>query len=185
MKKIINTIFPKGKWRLPILLVVAVAAGVGAFIFKTSNAISYMSDDPKACINCHVMVPHYATWQHSSHRERAVCNDCHVPQHNILAKYAFKAQDGMRHATKFTLRLEPQVLAISESGRKAVQQNCVRCHEDLIKKVTHNSKTLDGKNCWDCHREVPHGRVHSLSATPYLNMKSGGFTSRGKIRKNR
>ena len=23
------------------------------------------------------------------------------------------------------------------------------------------------KYCWDCHRETPHGRVHSLSSTPY------------------
>ncbi|MNY80431.1 hypothetical protein D3C86_2214630 [compost metagenome] len=24
----------------------------------------------------------------------------------------------------------------------------------------------EGKLCWDCHREVPHGRVNSLSAAP-------------------
>ena len=41
------------------------------------------------------MTPQYATWSHSTHREHAHCNDCHVPHNNILNKYYFKAKDGM------------------------------------------------------------------------------------------
>ena len=26
--------------------------------------------------------------------------------------------------------------------------------------------TGDGKACWDCHRDVPHGGMNSLSSTP-------------------
>jgi hypothetical protein len=55
-----------------------------------------------------------------------------VPHNNIFNTYYFKAKDGMRHATMFTLRLEPQVIFIHEAGQNVVQNNCVRCHDPLI-----------------------------------------------------
>jgi cytochrome c nitrite reductase small subunit len=79
----------------------------------------------------------------------------------------------MRHATIFTLRNEPQVIYIKEEGAKAVQKNCIRCHNNLITDNRILSKThqfddfrTEGRYCWTCHREVPHGRVNSLSSTP-------------------
>lgn len=130
-----------------------------------------MTDDPRACINCHVMSTHYSSWLHSSHRERANCNDCHVPHDNFVRKYMFKAQDGLRHATMFTFRLEPQVIRIHEAGRAVVQENCKRCHEDQISRISAIEVTeenyADGKGnrCWDCHRETPHGRVGSQASS--------------------
>ena len=62
----------------------------------------------------------FATWQHSSHREVAVCNDCHVPHNNVFNKYYFKAKDGLRHAAMFTLRMEPQVIKMHEAGQEVV-----------------------------------------------------------------
>ena len=32
----------------------------------------------------------------------------------------------------FTFRLEPQVIFIKQAGKDVVQQNCERCHEELI-----------------------------------------------------
>lgn len=84
------------------VLAVAFAGGfVGlcAYLVYVSKAYSYLSDDPEVCINCHVMGPYYATWQHSSHASVATCNDCHVPHTSIFAKYYFKATDGLRHST--------------------------------------------------------------------------------------
>src|SRR5690606_33919752 len=109
---------------------------------------------------------------HSAHREVATCNDCHVPHDNLFNHYLFKAQDGMRHATVFTLRAEPQVIQIKEAGIAVVQENCKRCHTDLNERIgllevtRENNLHGEGKLCWDCHREVPHGRVKSLSSTP-------------------
>ncbi len=137
-----------------------------------SNAVSYLSDDPETCMNCHIMAPQYATWNHSSHREYANCNDCHVPQDNFFNKYYFKGKDGARHATAFTLRNEPQVIFIRDEGKEVVYGNCVRCHaeeivdprvEGLVDNYMH---ILNDRYCWDCHREVPHGRVNSLSSVP-------------------
>jgi cytochrome c nitrite reductase small subunit len=167
-----NWIIPPPQWQLPVIILCGIIVGLGISIMQIANATSYLSDDPKACINCHIMTPEYSTWQHSSHRERANCNDCHVPHNNIIRKYFFKAQDGLRHATIFTLRKEPQVIHIGDAGKTVVQENCLRCH---IKQVNPISATnVNGKNfkhgegmlCWGCHREIPHGRTHSLTSTP-------------------
>jgi cytochrome c nitrite reductase small subunit len=173
IKKLITILIPPPGWRLVVTIALGIFIGLAAYVFYISNAASYLSDSPETCINCHVMKPQYATWFHSSHRERATCNDCHVPQDNVFNKYYFKGKDGMRHATIFTLRNEPQVIFIKEEGANAVQQNCVRCHNNLITDNKMLSKThqfddfrTEGRYCWTCHREVPHGRVSSLSSTP-------------------
>lgn len=170
--KIFDFLKPPRFWRFYVTALIAVICGMGAYLFYVSNAHSYLSDDPKTCVNCHVMAPQFATWQHSSHREVTTCNACHVPQNNIFATYFFKAKDGLRHATIFTLRAEPQVIQIKEDGIGVVQENCKRCHSTLnegvgLTKVTReNNLHGEGKLCWDCHREVPHGRVNSLASTP-------------------
>ena len=173
---IIQIITPPSKWKIPVIILIGIFMGLGMFAFYLSNAPSYLSDDPKTCLNCHIMAPQYATWFHSSHREHATCNDCHVPNDNIFKHYFFKAQDGLRHATIFTLRKEPQVIMIKEAGQNAVQGNCLRCHANLIKDsklIAHGNtyqKTREERQCWTCHRETPHGRVHSLASTPYARV---------------
>lgn len=176
MRKLIKKLTPPAKWRVPVIIVAGIFAGLFLLAFYVSNAPSYLSDDPKTCVNCHVMAPQYATWFHSSHREQTHCNDCHTPNDNFFNHYLFKAQDGLRHATIFTLRAEPQVIKIKEAGRVAVQENCVRCHEQLLTDwrltAMKNTYRNDWKNrqCWNCHRETPHGRVHSLASTPYARV---------------
>lgn len=162
----------RGKLFYALMLASGCLAGVAGFLVYISNAASYLSDEPKTCVNCHVMGPYYASYAHSSHALVATCNDCHVPHDNIVKKYAFKAQDGLYHSTIFTLRAEPQVIRIKEAGANVVQANCERCHNHLNEKVTTTGTTLvsrshgEGRFCWDCHREVPHGTRNSLSATP-------------------
>jgi cytochrome c nitrite reductase small subunit len=148
-------------WRIACCVLLGVAAGLGATTIYISRAPSYLSDKPETCVNCHVMNPSYISWQHSSHARVAVCNDCHVPHDSVVRKYAFKAQDGMRHSAIFTARAEPQVIRLSAAAIPVVQQNCLRCHNQLTSEV-HVTDRL----CWDCHRDVPHGRARSLSASP-------------------
>jgi cytochrome c nitrite reductase small subunit len=172
--KITEKILPQGRLGKIMIVMFGVVTGMLIFIIYISNAASYLGDDPKTCVNCHVMTTQYATWFHGSHRNNATCNDCHVPHDNIFKKYFFKAKDGMRHATVFTMRNEPQVIMIKEEGKQVVKQNCIRCHSSLItddKLLTvteeyHKFRTQ--RQCWDCHRETPHGRVNSLSATPAI-----------------
>lgn len=176
MKTILRFFKPPDEWRLLVNLLLAVFIGIGCLAVYISNAPSYLSDRPETCMNCHVMAPQFATWQRSSHARVTVCNDCHVPHDNFFRKYAFKAQDGLRHATMFTLRLEPQVIHIKEAGVKVVQENCIRCHSSLVNEVSAHKVTGDnylkgeGRLCWQCHRETPHGRVNSLASVPYARV---------------
>lgn len=163
---------PPHNWKVAVILLLGIFVGMSIFVFYLSKAHSYLSDDPKTCVNCHIMAPQYATWQHSSHREWTNCNDCHVPHNNVFNKYFFKAKDGARHATMFTLRLEPQVIKIHEAGQEVVQNNCIRCHTNLLtdskllRKTSEFQHFREERKCWECHRETPHGRVNSLSSVP-------------------
>jgi len=170
--KIIKYFLPPPQWQIPVIILLGIMTGMAAFTFRASRAHSYLSDEPETCMNCHIMAPQYATWNHSAHREVTNCNECHVPHDNVFRKYFFKAKDGMRHATIFTLRTEPQVIFIKEAGIEVVQQNCIRCHENLLKDsklATYSDQTNHFRTdrlCWECHREVPHGRVNSISSVP-------------------
>lgn len=176
MIKILQYLKPPEAWRFIVIVLLGTIVGVSIFILKISKAGSYLSDEPETCVNCHIMAPQYATWGHSSHREVASCNDCHVPHDNFINKYYFKAKDGIRHATIFTLRNEPQVIQIREEGKEVVQQNCIRCHSKLLtdnrisawNQTTNHARTE--RICWECHREVPHGMVNSISSVPYARV---------------
>ena len=189
--KIVKYFLPPPQWKLTVIILLGIFTGMAVFTFRTSRAWSYLSDDPATCMNCHIMAPQYATWSHSSHRGKADCNDCHVPPNNVFNKYFFKAKDGLRHATIFSLRAEPQVIFIKQAGLNVVKDNCVRCHEQQMAcmqchiKIRPDTDELFGEGedeismlngefteyhagrlCWDCHREVPHGRVNSISSVP-------------------
>jgi cytochrome c nitrite reductase small subunit len=176
MFRFIRIFIPPEKWKVSVIIIIGIFAGLLIFTFYIANAFSYLSDDPKTCVNCHIMAPQYATWFHSSHREGTHCNDCHTPNNNIISHYFFKAKDGLRHATIFTLRAEPQVIMIKEAGQTAVQNNCLRCHEQLLTDIRMVSikntyqKDRQTRQCWTCHRQTPHGRVHSLASTPYARV---------------
>ncbi len=173
---VLKYLLPEGKWQKSATLISGIMLGLVIYIMYISNVGSYLSDDPKTCVNCHVMGPQYATWFHSAHRENATCNDCHVPHDNIFSTYFFKAKDGLRHATVFTQRAEPQVIQIKEEGAEVVMQNCIRCHTPLFddSELVASTKGLHSENseekCWTCHRETPHGRVNSLSSTPHAKV---------------
>ena len=76
--------------------IVSVMAAVGmfAYLVHASKMFSYMSEDPKVCINCHTMNTEYATWQHSSHTEWTTCVECHLPQEPLVNKILAKSRTG-------------------------------------------------------------------------------------------
>jgi len=162
------------KWAPIAIVILGSIVGLSLFLAKEAEVVSYMGDEPQTCVNCHVMTSEYNSWMHSSHREWATCNSCHVPHDNVINKYYFKAKDGLYHASVFTMRNEPQVIAMKEASQEVVQQNCIRCHATQVKDakldgwVAQHAENRTDRTCWSCHREVPHGRVHGLSSTEYL-----------------
>src|ERR1041384_596647 len=82
---------------------VGVVLGLGGYTFWYGEGLSYFSNDPKNCANCHIMNDAYDSWQKASHHGAATCNDCHVP-HDFFAKWFSKAQNGFWHSKGFTLQ---------------------------------------------------------------------------------
>ncbi|MGL1930418.1 MAG: cytochrome c nitrite reductase small subunit [Desulfotalea sp.] len=144
------------------------------YLLNASKALSYLSTDPKACINCHVMNAQYASWQHSSHASRATCIECHLPTDGFVDKYIAKARDGWNHSVAFTLDTYQPRIQISEDGANRVQKNCVSCHSTLTAVIRgtedkyHDFKggPAQDRRCWDCHKTVPHGKTHSIISSP-------------------
>ncbi len=75
----------------PVVLSAAIGmtAGIGVYTFVYAKGASYLTNDPAACANCHIMNEHYSGRLRSSHRAVAVCNDYHTPS-GLVAKYATK-----------------------------------------------------------------------------------------------
>ncbi len=153
-----------------------IAISLFAYTVYASNMLSYLSSDPKACINCHTMHSAYATWERSSHKDVAKCVDCHLPVDNVVNKYKAKAIDGWNHSVAFTMNTYKNNIQIGEDGANRVQANCVRCHSNLNNTLMENSSNYHNMNtqnlentrkCWECHKHVPHGKVRSLMSTPY------------------
>ena len=161
---IINRLFPSYKWKVAAVIIGGVIVGGGALFMYMLRAHTYLGDDPAACVNCHIMTPYYATWFHSSHARNATCNDCHVPHENAVKKWTFKGMDGMKHVAAFLTKSEPQVIQAHEASSEVIMNNCIRCHTQLNTEFVKTGKidymmsqVGEGKACWDCHRDVPHG----------------------------
>ena len=161
--------------KIGLIVIAGVLVGLGGLFSYLLRVHTYfIGDNPSACVNCHIMTPYYATWNHSSHNGRATCNDCHVPHQNLLFKYGFKAIDGLKHSAYFILNAEPQAIRAEKLTGEVVMDNCIRCHYQLNTEFVKTGRigymaTLsgEGKACWDCHRQVPHGKMNSLSSTPW------------------
>lgn len=173
IRKQLTSIFSSRKRKIIVIIVGGIICGLGGYTTYASRFASYLSDEPATCVNCHIMAPYYATWNHSSHSRSTTCNDCHVPQDNLVRKWLFKGMDGMRHASVFMMKGEPQVIQAIDESASVIMNNCIRCHTQLntefvnAGKINHQMvKEGAGKACWDCHREVAHGR-NSLSSTPH------------------
>ncbi|GAB4444083.1 MAG: cytochrome c nitrite reductase small subunit [Anaerolineae bacterium] len=144
---------------LPLLAsaLVGIVLGLGGFTFYYAEGASYLSNDPVACANCHIMRAQLDGWQKGSHHQVATCNDCHTP-HELVPKYISKMENGFRHSTAFTLNNFPEPIQITARNSAILQQNCIDCHEDLVSQInTHSGSEKDNLECVRCHAGVGHG----------------------------
>lgn len=139
-----------------ICIVIGVAVGLGFYTLDYAKGLSYLSNDPKACMNCHIMREQYDSWTKSSHHQVAKCNDCHIP-HTFPRKYIEKALNGWNHSKAFTLQNYPDPIRITPRNLKNLQANCIHCHEDMVSELTeHHSVNVLNARCTECHRSVGH-----------------------------
>lgn len=152
---------------LILSIAVGVLGGLGMYTFHFAQGLSYLSNDPKACTNCHIMREYYDSWDKNVHHNWAVCNDCHSP-HNIVGKLITKADNGWNHSVKFTLGTYTDPIRIREINRKRLRHNCIACHQEFVSDVLTSSRVAAGMDphiaslreeldCLRCHRDVGHG----------------------------
>ena len=135
--------------------VIGAAFGIGGYTFVYAKGGSYLTNDPAACANCHIMRSQYEQWLKSPHRSAAVCNDCHTP-HSLIPKYAVKAENGFRHSYGFTTGDFHEPILIKEKSRRITEANCRRCHERLTQAIEGPHRPGQAMSCTRCHWDVGH-----------------------------
>jgi len=131
------------------------ALGVGSYTFIYAKGWSYLTDDPAACANCHIMQDHYDAWAKSSHRAVAVCNDCHTPAH-LVGKYYVKADHGFWHSYGFTTGDFHEPIFMKARSQSVVQAACRRCHQPIVEAIEHAGGHGGQIDCFRCHSTVGH-----------------------------
>lgn len=131
------------------------AVGVGGFTFIYARGYSYLTDDPEACANCHVMHGHHAGWMKGSHRSVATCNDCHTPP-GFVAKYYTKASNGFWHSFGFTTGLFPDPIRIKPGNREVTERACRKCHGEITQAIEGPHGDSGSSQCVRCHGTVGH-----------------------------
>ncbi len=145
---------------VPAALICGLACGVGIYTFAYARGASYLTNDPRACANCHVMEEQYAGWSRSSHRSVAVCNDCHTPP-GFLPKYATKALNGFNHSLAFTTGNFPDPIVITPRNLRVTRSSCIKCHAAIVDAIDRGAPSgshpgREQLDCLPCHRNVGH-----------------------------
>lgn len=152
------------RWAIASAATIGMALGLALFTFGYARGYSYLTNNPSACANCHVMREHYAAWMKASHRSVATCNDCHTP-HNLVGKYATKAYNGFWHSFYFTTGNYPDPLRANARNHAIAEASCRSCHAEITDAIEHGTRhgavqnSEKGKeefSCIRCHRYVGH-----------------------------
>jgi cytochrome c nitrite reductase small subunit len=134
---------------------VGCVVGLAGYTFLYARGSSYLTDNPTACTNCHIMQEQYNGWIKSSHRAAAVCNDCHTPA-AFIPKYVTKASNGFWHSFAFTTGYFPEPVRIGARNRAISERACRTCHRGIVEAIEGPLHEEAGLSCIRCHREVGH-----------------------------
>lgn len=143
---------------LLLSILIGITIGVGAYTFIYAKGGSYLTNDPSACANCHIMSDHFNSWIKSSHHAAAVCNDCHTPE-GFFPKYFTKASNGFWHSYGFTTGWFPDPIQIKQRNREIANEACEKCHQDMIAFIESNEDEDENEEearCIQCHNTVGH-----------------------------
>ena len=132
---------------------VGLASGLIGYTFVYAKGYSYLTNDPAACANCHVMREQYDGWLKASHRKAAACNDCHTPP-DVVGKVATKATNGFWHSYYFTLGGFHEPLRIGPRNREVTEKACRGCHQEIVAAIEGHGSAQT--SCIRCHSSVGH-----------------------------
>ncbi len=128
--------------------------GIGAGMMSFSGSAAF-------CGSCHAMKGEAATFAQSTHSQQN-CVECHLPHDNMAIYMIEKGRTGMVDTYHAVLRDYPAKIKLSADGRKTVNSNCLRCHENTMGSVhAVLGEPLDtGADCMKCHSRIAHGANH-------------------------
>lgn len=140
-----------------VAMFIGAAGGLGVYTFGYGQGASYLSSDPNACANCHVMREPLESWAKSSHHAVAACNDCHLSHHPI-GKWITKMDNGLFHSIAFTTGDFHEPIQIKPRNRRVTQQACVGCHGELAHALLNSQGEAPKETLWcvSCHGDVGH-----------------------------
>jgi len=141
--------------RLVVGCSIGLIAGVGGYTFVYADGGAYLTNDPAACVNCHVMRDQYDGWNRSSHHAVATCNDCHTP-HNLVGKYVTKALKGWHHSVAFTTGNFHEPIRIGPRNKAVTEEACRYCHDEIVQQIDHGQMGDHELSCTRCHPNVGH-----------------------------
>lgn len=145
------------RWGKRALIIVG--AVFGAFLLLAVAlqvpAVGKTIGSPEACGTCHVMAQEVVTLSVSAHKDLA-CLDCHSST-GFFAKPVEEIQSASRHAYIFVTNRTPDIIKPTHSSREIVQSRCVECHSAILGETALAVHEPDGRYCFECHRETPHG----------------------------
>ena len=143
--------------RVLLAAIIGIVLGIGGFTFYYGEGHSYFSENPEACMNCHIMKPQFDSWQKSSHHAFATCVDCHLPA-DLPGKYLAKAENGFNHSRAFTLQDFREPISITGKNSRILRERCIECHLDLVHELVQVGGTgPEAVSCVHCHRSAGHG----------------------------
>jgi cytochrome c nitrite reductase small subunit len=160
------------RWGISFAALLGMTAGLGLFTFGYARGYSYLTNDPAACANCHIMREHHDAWMKGSHHAVATCNDCHTP-HTLVRKYLVKARNGFWHSFYFTVGGYPDPLRITPPNHEVTEHACRYCHAEITDAIDHPAQLSSPSaptgpyvaarydepeqiSCVRCHRYVGH-----------------------------
>lgn len=138
-----------------ISVILGLATGLGSYTFIYAKGYAYLTNDPNACANCHIMQEQFDGWVKSSHRNVATCNDCHTPS-GFVAKYANKASNGFWHSFGFTTGWFHEPIQIKPHNRQITENACRKCHTSIVEAIEPHGLPQNQLDCLQCHRNVGH-----------------------------
>ena len=143
--------------KLAFVILMGALLGAGGYTFFYAHGLSYLSNDPKACVKCHIMREQFDGWQKASHHAVATCNDCHVP-HDFIGKWLTKASNGHHHSEAFTFQNFHEPIRIKPGNAAVLNANCLYCHKDFTREITAHRVLKDEElYCVRCHAGIGHG----------------------------
>jgi cytochrome c nitrite reductase small subunit len=143
--------------KLLLSILIGLLVGAGGYTLYYAQGASYLSNDPRTCVNCHVMRDQFDGWQKASHHAFAACNDCHLP-HDFFGKWLTKISNGYGHSEAFTLQKFHEPIRIRPGSAGVLNANCMYCHRDFVREIAAHRVIKDEElYCVRCDDSVGHG----------------------------